>query len=167
MLVHWRYCSIALCHRYASKSWAIIAIGPDNHSYHLSPFWHQSIIWTNEDLLTHWGRVMHTWVRSRNCGCLVTWFCYQLIAKPGNKTATVSWPSWPICISKLTIIGSDNGLLPGWHQANDYLNQWWNIINLTLSNKCQWNINCISYIFIQENAFENVIYEMAAKLSRP
>ena len=25
-------------------------------------------------------------------GCLVTWFCYQLIAKPGNKTATVSWP---------------------------------------------------------------------------
>ena len=32
------------------------------------------------------------WVRSRNCGCLVTWFCYQLIAIPGNKTATVSWP---------------------------------------------------------------------------
>ena len=32
------------------------------------------------------------WVKSRNCGCLVTWFCYQLIAKPGNKTATVSWP---------------------------------------------------------------------------
>ena len=32
------------------------------------------------------------WVRSRNCGCLVTWFCYQLIAKPGNKTATISWP---------------------------------------------------------------------------
>ena len=22
-----------------------------------------------------------------------------------------------ICVSKLTIIGSDNGLLPGWHQA--------------------------------------------------
>ena len=33
-----------------------------------------------------------TWVRSRNCGCFVTWFCYQLIAKPGNKTAAVSWP---------------------------------------------------------------------------
>ena len=32
------------------------------------------------------------WVRSWNCCCLVTWFCYQLIAKPGNKTATVSWP---------------------------------------------------------------------------
>ena len=33
------------------------------------------------------------WVRSWNCGCLVTWFCYQLIAKPGNKTASVSWPN--------------------------------------------------------------------------
>ena len=32
------------------------------------------------------------WVRTRNCGCLVTWFCYRLIAKPGNKTAAVSWP---------------------------------------------------------------------------
>ena len=32
------------------------------------------------------------WVRSRNCACLVTWFCYQMIAKPGNNTATVSWP---------------------------------------------------------------------------
>ena len=34
----------------------------------------------------------YIWVKSRNCGCLVTWFCYQLIAKPGNKTAAVPWP---------------------------------------------------------------------------
>ena len=32
------------------------------------------------------------WVRSRRCGCLVTWFCYHLIAKSGNKTAAPSWP---------------------------------------------------------------------------
>ena len=31
-------------------------------------------------------------VWSWRCGCLVTWFCYHLIAKPGNKTATPSWP---------------------------------------------------------------------------
>ena len=31
------------------------------------------------------------WVRSRSCGRLVTWFCYQMIAKPSNKTATHSW----------------------------------------------------------------------------
>ena len=39
----------------------------------------------------HFGHDM-TWVRSRRCGCLVTWFCYHLIAKPGNKTAAPSWP---------------------------------------------------------------------------
>ena len=34
---------------------------------------------------------MNKWVRSWNCDCLVTWFCYQLIAKPGNKTVAVPW----------------------------------------------------------------------------
>ena len=34
----------------------------------------------------------YIWVRSRRCGCLVTLFCYQLIATPGNKTAAPSWP---------------------------------------------------------------------------
>ena len=27
------------------------------------------------------------WVKSQMCGCLVTWFCYQWIAKPFNKMA--------------------------------------------------------------------------------
>ena len=31
-------------------------------------------------------------VRSRRCACLVTWFCYEIIAKPGDKTDTPSWP---------------------------------------------------------------------------
>ena len=41
-----------------------------------------------------WHVTLHNyiWVRSRRGGCLVTWFCYQLIAKPGNKTAAPSWP---------------------------------------------------------------------------
>ena len=39
----------------------------------------------------------NVWVGSRKCGCLVTWFCYKLIAKPGNKTATPLWPK--LCIS--------------------------------------------------------------------
>ena len=36
--------------------------------------------------------VLHIWVRSQRCCCLVTWFYYQLIAKPGKKTATLSCP---------------------------------------------------------------------------
>ena len=47
------------------------------------------------------------------------------------------------------------------------LNQCWNIVNLTLGNKLPWNVNLNSYIFIQENLFENVVRKMAIILSRP
>ena len=40
--------------------------------------------------------------------------------------------------------------------------QCWNIVSLTLGNKLQWNLNRNEYIFIQENAFENVVWKMAA-----
>ena len=71
-----------------------------------------------------------------------------------------------ICISKITIIGSDNGLSP-WTAPSHYLNQCWNIVNWTLGNKLQWNLNRNLYIFIQENPLENVVWKMAAILSRP
>ena len=50
-----------------------------------------------------------------------------------------------ICVIKLTIIGSDNGLSP-----SHYLNQCWNIVNWTLSNKLQWNFNRNSNIFFKK-----------------
>ena len=59
-----------------------------------------------------------------------------------------------ICISKLTIIGSENGLV-----TSHYLNQWWNIVNRTLGNKLQWNLNQNLYILIQGNALENVVWK--------
>ena len=68
------------------------------------------------DWLTHWGRVTHISARSWNCGCLVTWFCYQLIAKPGNKTAAVSWPD-PYASVQHINIASDDGLSPVRRQA--------------------------------------------------
>ena len=48
-----------------------------------------------------------------------------------------------------------------------YLNQCWNIVNRTLRNKLQWNRKRNSYTFIQENAFEDVVWKMAAILPRP
>ena len=54
-----------------------------------------------------------------------------------------------------------------WLAPSHYLNQCWNIVNGTLRNKLQWNLKQNSYIFIHENAFENVIYEMGAISSRP
>ena len=67
-----------------------------------------------------------------------------------------------ICGSKLATIGSDNSLSPG-----HYLNQCWNIVNWSLGNKLQWNLNWNLHIFIHENAFENVVRKLAAILFRP
>ena len=54
-----------------------------------------------------------------------------------------------------------------WCQQGDKPFQCWNIVKWTLRNKLQWNFNQNFSIFIQENAFESVICEMAAILSRP
>ena len=57
--------------------------------------------------------------------------------------------------------------LVAWPASSHYLNQCWNIVDWTLRNKIQWNLNRNSCIFIEWNAFENVVWEMAAILSRP
>ena len=57
--------------------------------------------------------------------------------------------------------------LVAWSVSSHYLNQCLNIVNSNLRNKLQWNLKQNSYIFVQENAFEKVVYEMAATLSRP
>ena len=56
--------------------------------------------------------------------------------------------------------------LVAWPAPSHYLNQCWNIVYWTLRNKLRWNVNRNSYIFIQENAFQNVVWKMAAILSR-
>ena len=57
-----------------------------------------------------------------------------------------------ISIGNLTSIGSDNS-----PAQLHYLNLCWNIVNWTLRNRFQWNVNQNSNIFIEENMFENVI----------
>ena len=52
-----------------------------------------------------------------------------------------------------------------WPAPSHYLNQCWNIVNWTLENIFKWNLKRNTYIFIQENVFENVIWKMAAILS--
>ena len=51
--------------------------------------------------------------------------------------------------------------------SSHYLNQCWNIVSWTLGNKLQWNLNQNSQKFVQENAFENGVWKMAAILSWP
>ena len=45
----------------------------------------------------------------------------------------------------------------GWAVPSHYMNQWWKSVRWALRNKLQWNLNRNSYIFIQENKFENVV----------
>ena len=70
-----------------------------------------------------------------------------------------------ICISKLTLIGSDNGFSPArrqaiiWYSAGILLNQnLWTNLSETLRDVTH---------FHSRNASENVVYEIATILSRP
>ena len=65
--------------------------------------------------------------------------------------------------SKLIIIGPYNGLSPGRRQAII----WTNTGILLIRTISQWNLNRDSYIFIRENAFENIVWKMVAILSWP
>ena len=81
LLTHWSYVFLALTRLYGQKcaSGKMFVTGvPQPYKF---------------EIMQYVYRISHNiWVRSRNCGCLVTWFCYQLIAKPGNKTAADLWP---------------------------------------------------------------------------
>ena len=72
----------------------------------------------------------------------------------------------PICVSKLTVIGSDNCLSPGRRQAIIWTNAGILLIG-SLGTNFNDFFNRNSYIFTQENQFENVVWKMASILSRP
>ena len=69
-----------------------------------------------------------------------------------------------IFVKKLTTIGSDNCLSPGRCQAIIWITAG---IKPFETNVSQIFIFFYLYNFIQENAFENVVWKMAAILSRP
>ena len=71
-----------------------------------------------------------------------------------------------IYVSKLTIIGSDNGLAPGRHQAIIWTNA-----RILLTGPLETNFNEIvsefHISFIHENPFQNIVWKMTAILPRP
>ena len=144
--------------------------------------WHQAIALNNFDQVL-WGHMASPDHKESPKDHWKTRVCYELFITGGSGKSDKDnlcqkWPqSWNmtiirsllthwgrvmhICVGKLTIIESDDGLSPGWHQAIIR-----NIVNWTLSNKIHWNLNRNSFIFIHENASENIVREMAAILSR-
>ena len=71
-----------------------------------------------------------------------------------------------VCVRKITIIGSDNGLLPGQHQAIIWTNAGILLIRI-LGTNFREILSKIHTFFIQGNAFQNVVCKMAAIVSRP
>ena len=71
-----------------------------------------------------------------------------------------------IYVSKLTIIGSDNGLSPRRYQAIIWTNVGILFMGPLWTNISEIQVNRNSYIIIQGNAFENVVRKLAAILSR-
>ena len=71
-----------------------------------------------------------------------------------------------ICIGEITLIGSNNALLAGRHQAIIWTNTGILLIG-PLGTNFSEILNRNSYIFIQENVFENVSWKMFSILSWP
>ena len=80
---------------------------------------------------------------------------------------TTLWNSWYISQGPVTKHHWFREWLVTWTAPSQYLSQCWNIVNCTLRNKLQRNLNQNSCIFIEENAFENVVWKMADMLSWP
>ena len=112
------------------------------------------------------------------------------ILKPGNVYASLNWVScgshndlllvqrcqginllthWGrvthICVSTQTIIGSDNGLLPGWRQAIIWTNAGILLIGPLGTNFGEMLIKI--HIFLSRKSIWNVIWKKVAILSRP
>ena len=87
---------------------------------------------------------------------------------PGWHPAIIHWGRVThICVSQLITVVSGNGLIVARPAPSHYLKQWLNVVIWTCEKKFQWNLNRNLYIFIHENAFENVVWKMAAILSWP
>ena len=91
---------------------------------------------------------------------IMAWYLFG--AKPSSEA--ICWDTaerWAQCV-RHWVLQDRKSFFFFFH----YLMQCWNIVNWTHGNKLQWNLNQNLYIFIQENASENVVCEIAAILSR-
>ena len=90
---------------------------------------------------------------------VLTYLCHNHDAGFGEPLLTHSGRVSYICVSKLTIIASDNGLSPDRRQAIIYTNTGVLLIE-PYGTK-------FSEILIETHIFRNVVWKMVAILSRP
>ena len=105
-----------------------------------------------------------------------SWLFTQSFIQPQIKENIKDPRNWPLC-GEFT--GTVENVYIWWchhvvqimacrlDNASANLKQWCNILNWILRNKLQWNLDRNWNIFIKENTFENVIWEMLPISSRP
>ena len=110
-----------------------------------------SYLW---QILSHkqWGETMYLnngntrWTQSRDLW-YAWWFLLSVYLTHWGRVMH-------ICISNLTIIGPDNGLLPGWRQTITWTNAW-----ILLIGPCRTNVSEI-LICIQTFSFKKMQFKM-------
>ena len=122
------------------------------------------LTWAPDTLLSRWK----SWWSSYE---LSNWWAWTLIPNGITRLELTHWGQVThICVGNLTIIGSNNGLLPGRRQAIICTNAGILLIGPLGTNFSEILAKIMTFsfnIFIQENVFESVVCEMAAILSRP
>ena len=144
----------------------------------LVDWWQHIITWTNVDLSSvrsmafTWGQFHKRYPSHQLLNLKIIHLkSYQNLpgAKELNLHPTICWLThWGrvkhICVSRLTITGSDNGLSPGRRQAIMWTNAGILLIGPNLIGQ-KFHRN--SSIFIHKNTIESVVCETVAILSRP
>ena len=99
------------------------------------------------------------------------WLSYRWLKLPWcSCDMTVMLPHWGqvthICVNNLTIIGSDNGLSPGWRQAIIWTNAGILLIGPIGTNFSEISME-VQTFSLKKMRFGSVVCEMAAILSGP
>ena len=143
-----------------------------------------NILWLRNHNKSHWRHRFNTYAYGCNALALKYGMVLPLCMKTFRNTLLlreamsedVKYPKrkslthWDrvthICVCKLTIFGSDNGMSPGRRQAIIWTNARVLLIGpweQTLMKFFYRNL----HIFIQENPFQNMVWNVASILSRP
>ena len=97
------------------------------------------------------------------CRCSIYIYIYIYIYMRLSLTHLPLVPS--ICVNKLDQHWFRYRLV-AYSAPSHYLYQYWVIVNGILKNKLHWNLNQNTSLSIHENAYENIVCEIAAILSR-
>ena len=157
---------IAIIPLNSSRDWVTKGIGTDKITMKLDSWRTTSghAIPHYVDTLWHCTCTSNRQVRHGHVFC-TTW---HWLARDAPKC------QWPLSVSGWWLVWSCGVVkgTPTMAQLNDsapshYLNQYRVIVNWTLRNKLQWNVNHNTKLFVHNNASEIIACEMAAISSRP